>query len=140
VCFEAVREVRRGLPTLGDAICAARYRVEVGDAIELAPCLEAFRGRGPVTVRRERAGKVRTFELDRELLALEPADGTTVRMTLAVRTSGPFVRPEEALKAIFGEPSKRFGLVREDLLVAWKGHLLNPLLAAAASHVGRAVR
>jgi radical SAM family uncharacterized protein/radical SAM-linked protein len=139
VRFDAVREIRRDLPALGDTICAARYRVRTGHGLDLARCLDEFRRRSPVRVRRERQGKVRTFDLDREISGLERVGEEALRLTLAVRTNGASVRPEEALREIFGERSDGLRLVREDLLVAWNGHLINPLLAAAASHAHRAV-
>ena len=139
VRFQTIREIRRNLPALGDAICAARYRVHTGNGFDLARVLDAFRRRSPVTVHRERNGKVRTFDLDDEMLELERLDAEAVRMTLAVRSSGASVRTDEALREIFGEDSKEFRIVREDMLVAWNGHLINPLLAAAACHAHRAV-
>jgi radical SAM family uncharacterized protein/radical SAM-linked protein len=139
VRFLAIREIRRDLPALGDAVCAARYRVQADNGFDPARDLAAFRRRSPVAVHRERNGKVRTFDLDDEMLELEPLEGAAVRMTLAVRTDGASVRPDEALSEIFGERSRDLRVVREDLLVAWNGHLINPLLAAAACHAHRAV-
>jgi len=137
--FGAIREIARDVPTLGDAICAARYRT-VGHGFDPAPCLEDFRERSPVTVRREKNGKVRTFDLDVEMLELALGDDESVRMTLAVRNNGASVRPEEVLRGIFGERAGRIGLVREELLVEWRGRMINPLLAAAVAHAQRAVR
>jgi radical SAM-linked protein len=137
--FCAIREIARDVPTLGDAICAARYRT-VGHGFDPAPCLEDFRERSPVTVRREKNGKVRTFDLDVEMLKLALGDDESVRMTLAVRNNGASVRPEEVLRGIFGERAGRIGLVREELLVEWRGRMINPLLAAAVAHAHRAVR
>ena len=39
----------------------------------------------------------------------------------------------EVLTEIFGSGAHRLDLVREDLLVDWKGRLVNPMLAASAS-------
>jgi radical SAM family uncharacterized protein/radical SAM-linked protein len=139
VRFETIREIRRGVAPLGDAVRAARYRVHADNGFDLARCLDAFRGRSPVTIRRERDGKVWTFDLDDEVLELERLDDKAVRLTLAVRNRGASVRPEEALREIFGEGSEALHLVREDLLVTWNDHLINPLLAAAATHAHRAV-
>jgi radical SAM family uncharacterized protein/radical SAM-linked protein len=139
VRFQTVREIRRDVPALGDAICAARYRVHTGDGSDPASVLASFRSRSPVTVRRERNGKVRTFDLDDEMLELDRVDAGALRMTLAVRSSGASVRPDEALREIFGEHAKNLRVVREDLLVSWNDHLINPLLAAAACHAHRAV-
>jgi radical SAM family uncharacterized protein/radical SAM-linked protein len=134
VRFGSLRSIRRDLPALSDAVRAARYRVHTGNGFDLPATLAAFRGRSPVTVRRERKGKIRTFDLDAELLGLETLDEEAVRMTLAVRNDGASVRPEEALQQIFGDRATDCRLVREELLVEWKGQLVNPLLAAAASH------
>ena len=138
--FQAIREIRRDVPTLGDAICAARYRTINGNGFDPARYVEEFRERSPVTVRREKNGKVRTFDLDDEMLELELADDKSVRMTLAVRNNGASVRPEEALREIFGERSEGMALMREELLVEWRGRMINPLLAAAVAHAHRAVR
>jgi radical SAM family uncharacterized protein/radical SAM-linked protein len=139
VRFGTIREVRRDLPALGDAIRAARYRVHAGSGVDPHACIEALHHRSPVTVRRERDGKVRFFELGTELLELQALGDDSLRMTLALRSSGASVRPEEVAREIFGEHASACLLVREELLVEWSGHLVNPLLAAAASHAHRAV-
>jgi len=139
VRFESLREIRRDLPALGESICAARYRAHTGNGFDLVRALDEFRRRSPVVLRRERKGKIREFNLDEELLDLVRLDDEALRLTLIVRNSGASVRPDEALREIFGERSETFRLVREDLLVAWKDQLINPLLAAAASHAHRAV-
>jgi hypothetical protein len=90
-----------------------------------------------VRVHRERKGKLLTFEMDDELLDLEPLDEGTLRLTLAVRTDGASIRPEEALRGILDGDLAGTALVREELLVEWNGRLVNPLLAAAASHARR---
>ena len=125
---------------MGEAICAARYRTINGNGFEPAPYVAEFRRRSPATVRREKNGKVRTFDLEDEMLELELPDDSSVRMTLVVRNNGASVRPEEVLREIFGERSERMGLMREELLVEWRGRLINPLLAAAVAHAHRAVR
>jgi radical SAM family uncharacterized protein/radical SAM-linked protein len=137
--IESLRGIRRDLPALGDTIRAARYRVQA-EGRELAECLDAFRRRSPVTFRRERSGKSWSFDLEQEMLELVPLPDESLRFTLAVRSDGPSVRPEEALREIFGEGAQGLQLVREDLLVGWNGQLINPLLAAAASDAHRAVR
>ena len=91
-------------------------------------------------MRPEKKGKVHTFDLDDEMLEFELADDKSVRMTLAVRNNGASVRPEEALREIFGERSEGMALMREELLVEWRGRMINPLLAAAVAHAHRAVR
>jgi radical SAM-linked protein len=139
VRFEALESIGRNIPALGEAIRAARYRAQVPTEGDLATALEDFCARGPLTVRREKNGKVTTFDLGRELLDLEKVDGSTLRFTLAHHADGASVRPEEVLREIFGERSARIRLAREELLVDWKGRLINPLLAAAASHAHRAV-
>jgi radical SAM-linked protein len=134
VCFHALQEVRQETEALGNAVRAARYRVETGNGFDLAEPLERFRGRGSVTVRRERKdGRVTDFDLGRELLDLRQVGRESVRLTLAVRTNGACLRPDEVLHEIFGERSHGFRLVREDLLVDWHGRLVDPLIAAAAS-------
>jgi len=131
VRFEALSEIGRDVPALGDAVRAARYRAHHGDGVDLGALWDEVLWRTPPPVRRERDGKVRTFDLGREMLGLErdPAAAEALRLTLAVRPDGASVRPEEALAAIFGERA-RFRLVREDMLVEWRGELVDPLLAA----------
>ncbi len=139
VRFLEVLEVRHDLPALGQGICAARYRVQTGNRFDLAACLDEFRRRSPVTVRREREGKIRSFALEDELLELQELGSDAVRLTLALHGEGASIRPDEALEGILGPRAAGVQLVREELLVEWHGRLLNPLLAAAASDGRRAV-
>jgi len=132
VRFEAMEAIGRQVPALGEAIRAARYRVEPADSVDLNERIEAFNRRGPVTVRREFKGKVRSFEMTEELLELKPAAAGVARFTLAVRCNGASLRPEEALREIVGEDVASCRVVREELLVEWDGRLVNPILAAAA--------
>lgn len=134
VRFEALRMIRRDLPALTDAMRAARYRVHTGGGRDLAADLERFRARRGVTVTRlKKNGKEHRFLLDDELSGLEQVDGDSLRMTLALRGGGASVRPGEVLREIFGEGPESFTLVREELLVDWKGRLVDPMLAASAS-------
>ena len=137
----AIREIRRDVPALGQAVRAARYRVYTGNGLDLGQTLQEFRARLPLTVRCERKGRVRTFELDRELLRLEQLDRDALRMTLALGGGGASVRPEEVLREIFGERAACMQVIREELLVDWEGRLINPMIAAtaASSHAERAV-
>jgi radical SAM family uncharacterized protein/radical SAM-linked protein len=135
--FDLVREIPRSAASLGDAIRAARYRVTVRAPDSLAETVATFRGRQPIEIRRQKKnGKTQSFDLADELLALEVTDDSTFGMTLAMRHDGASVRPEEVLREIFGESRPSMDVVREDLLVDWKGRLVNPLLAASASSPG----
>ena len=99
----------------------------------------AFRDRGDITVERVRKkGGVQSFQLAAEVLDLEQVDGATLRFTLALHNSGASVRPDELLREILGPGASGLRLVREELLVNWTGRLVDPLLAASASHVVRA--
>jgi hypothetical protein len=143
VRFDAVRDIRGDLPALGDAVRAARYRVDCGGGLDLERVLSEYRARGPVRVERVRKnGKLRHFDLTEELLDLGPLDAETLRMTLALHNDGASLRPEEALKEIFTELPPGLRLVREELLVDWRGRLVDPLLAASASrnHATRTAR
>ena len=133
VRIETVIAIRRDLPALSDVIRAARYRVHAG-GIPLEGALRGFRARGPVVVERESKGKVKRFSLDDELLELTPMADDALRLTLALRTDGASVRPEEVLGALFGERAAGLRIVREELLVDWHGRLVNPLLGASAVH------
>ena len=135
--FDLVREIPRSAASLGDAIRAARYRVTPRVAQTLAETVAAFRERLPIEIRRDRKnGKTQTFDLADELLELELTDGAHLSMTLAMRHDGASVKPDEVLKEIFGETVTTLDVVREELLVDWKGRLVNPLLAATASSPG----
>jgi len=132
--FQAVREIRRNLPALGEAIQAARYRVVAGESVDLYRLLSSFRERLPLRIQREgKKGKIQSFDLAVEVLELEQLRSDELRMTLAMRSNGASVRPDEVLTEIFGSGAHRLDLVREDLLVDWKGRLVNPMLAASAS-------
>lgn len=130
--FLALREIRRDAPALADCARAARYRARAANGLDVAGAVEAFRARGARTVRREREGKVRTFDLDREILGLERTAASEIRFTLSLGGGGAAVRPDEVLREIFGEPAAEMDLTREELLLEWEGRLLNPILAAAA--------
>lgn len=153
--FVALEALPRQAPALGESIRAARYRVFPASDVDVQRTLERFRERGPVQVVREskkgakaggRRGRAKprlrrhTFDLDREVLELAAVDPASVRLTLAIRQAGASVRPEEVIGEIFGASSVPVELLREELLVEWNGRLVNPLLAAAASHAYRAVR
>jgi hypothetical protein len=66
-----------------------------------------------------------------------PLDGDALRLTLALHGGEASLRPEEVLRAIFGERAVGMRLVREELLVDWNGRLINPMLAASASRSQR---
>jgi radical SAM-linked protein len=143
VRFLAVQEIRRDVPALGDAMRAARYRVEPGSGFDTAGALARFGARGAVRVERaSKKGRVRTFDLAEEILGLEEAEGGAFRLTLALRSGGASVRPEEAIREILGDEAPGARVVREELLVDWKGRMVDPMLAASAArfHGSRAVR
>ncbi len=133
VRFEVVREIRSTVPSLGETIAAARYRVDSSNGLDIAAALKNLRDRGPVTVRRERKGRVRTFELASELLDVEQVNAHQLRLTLAVRNGGGSLRLEEVLSELFPGQTRQLGSVREELLVEWNGRLVNPLLARGLS-------
>jgi len=135
--FDLVKEIPRGAAALGEAIRAARYRVATRGAGNLAEVVAAFRARLPIEIRRQKKnGGSRSFDLTKELLALEATDVESLSMTLAMHHDGASVRPDEVLKEVFGESTPALDLVREELLVDWKGRLVNPILAASASSPG----
>jgi radical SAM family uncharacterized protein/radical SAM-linked protein len=138
----ALREIRRDVPSLSEVIRAARYRVHTGNGRSRDEKLRAFRERGPVVLERSKKGKRKLFDLDREVIELEPVDAGDIRLTLALGSSSASVRPDEVLGEIFGDEAVRMRIVREDLLAEWNGRLVNPLLAASAARTDeeRAVR
>jgi len=133
LAFDTLRSLRSGAPKLGETIRAARYRVSL-DADALAHGVERFAAAERITIQRvAKSGKVRTFDINEEIEAVEPNGSGTLRFTLAIHHDGASIRPEEALRALFGEQARGARLVREDLLVEWNGRRVNPILAAAAS-------
>jgi radical SAM-linked protein len=134
--FDAVREIPRNLPALSEAIQAARYRVLATNGLDVARAIRRFRERETVTVTREgKNGKRQSFDLGTEILDLEPTSEKIARMTLAMRGDRVSLRPQEALREIFGEDAV-LSVTREELLVDWQSRMVNPLLAAAASDAG----
>jgi radical SAM-linked protein len=132
--FDALREIGDRVPALGDAIRAARYRGHVTDGTRLAEALAAFEKGGLARVRRAgKDGKERMFELQEEVLGLAPRDERSFSITLAHRPGRASLRPDEALSVILGDLAQGLRLVREELLVDWKGRLVDPLLAGAAA-------
>ncbi len=131
--FMALREIRRDVPALGGAVRAARYRVASGNGFDLGAALEAFRTRGRITVRRERNGKVKSWDLSEEILALERVGADRLRLTLALGGGEASIRPDDVLAEILGERACDMDVTREDLLLDWGGRFLNPLLAATAA-------
>jgi radical SAM-linked protein len=123
-----VQEVDRGGPALGEAVRAARYRVESAGEPGLDGAIVRFRSRSPVVIERQRNGKVHSFDLTRELLGLEAMGPQAARLTLSMATNGASVRPEEVLAEIFGEARSDLHVVREDLLVEWRGRLVGPMV------------
>jgi len=132
--FDALREIPRQVPALGEAIQAARYRIQSDNGIDFPQAIDSFRRRSKVTVSRTRKnGTVQSFELAEEILELEPLGERVARMTLAMRSGRGSVRPEEATREIFG--TAELSVTREDLLVDWNSRRVNPLGAAAAFDV-----
>jgi radical SAM-linked protein len=132
--FVTILSLHRGAPKLGDTIRAARYRVNRVDPAELARGVERWNAAAPILVERAaKNGKVKIFDLNRELETVEPAGDGALRFTLAIHHDGASVRPGEALHGLFGERIEGLSVVREDLLVEWNGRRVNPILAAAAS-------
>jgi radical SAM-linked protein len=133
VRFDTLREISRQVPALGDAIRAARYRIRTRNGLSPAAAVDRFRGDDALTVsRRKKNGKTQTFDLRSEVLSLEQLDGREMRMLLAMRGNQPSVRPEEALRELFGEEIGGLTVVREELLVDVRARWINPILAAAA--------
>jgi radical SAM family uncharacterized protein/radical SAM-linked protein len=129
--FDALRAVSASVPALGDAIGAARYRVEAA-GIDAAAAVSTFRGRASAELRRRKKdGAETTFDLRREVLELEPTP-SGVRMLLALHGAGASVRPEEVLGEVFGDSGREFRIVREELLVDWNGRWVDPILAGSA--------
>lgn len=126
-----LRPIPREAPALGDAVRAARYRVETGTGSHSKDAVAGFLARGSVLVRREKKGKVSTFDLANEVLAIESEDEGRVTMMLALGGEGASIKPDEVLREIFGQGTAAMRLTREELLVEYEGRLVDPLFAAA---------
>ena len=132
--FVKIRALPRSAPKLGETIRAARYRVDSVDPAKIERGVERWKAATPITIERPgKNGKVRTFNLNREVETVEPVSDGALRFTLAIHQDGASVRPGEALRGLFGESDNGWRVVREDLLVEWNGRRINPILAAAAS-------
>lgn len=130
---ETVRPIAADTAKLGDAVRAARYRARTGEPLDIEAGVAALRAAGTITVRRKK-GRVQVFEAEREILEVEKLDETSLRLTLAVHSGEACLRPDEVLGQAFGgRQASSFRLTREDLLVNWRGRLVSPTLAAAAS-------
>jgi radical SAM family uncharacterized protein/radical SAM-linked protein len=134
-----VRELTGDLPALGEAVRAARYRVESAGEPDLADAVARFSARGPVVVERQRNGKLQRLELSGDLIALQAVSPRSARLTLPMGGDGTALRPEEVLGEIFGEARAELHVVREELLVEWGGHLVGPMTPLTPD-VERAVR
>jgi radical SAM family uncharacterized protein/radical SAM-linked protein len=128
VRITAVAALERGAKSLGESIGAARYRVS---APALASRLAAAGDFRSSTLEVERNGKARTFDLRTELLELEVAGPDVIRLTLAARSQGASIRPDEVLACALSEPGARLQVVREELLVQSGGAWAAPLPGSA---------
>jgi radical SAM-linked protein len=116
-----VQEADRGGAALGEAVKAARYRIESPGEPDLEDAIARFRSRGPRVIERQRNGRVHSFDLGRDLLGLESLGRQAARLTLSMTANGASLRPEDVLGEIFGEGRSDLHVVREDLLVEWDG-------------------
>ena len=123
-----VQEADRGGAALGEAVKAARYRIESPGVPDLEDAIARFRARGPRVIERQRNGKVQSFDLGRDLLDLESLGRQAARLTLSMTANGASLRPEDVLGEIFGEGRSDLHVVREDLLVEWDGRLVGPMV------------
>jgi radical SAM-linked protein len=136
----AVREIRRGVPSLSEAVAAARYRAVATDGDGWSDALELYRSDAPLVVTRERKGKVTSFAVREEVLALDADGDDGVRFTLSIRAGGSSIKPTEVVRALVGPRAAGVLLTREDLLADVGGRWVNPLLAASTRrHAERTV-
>jgi radical SAM family uncharacterized protein/radical SAM-linked protein len=126
-----VQEISPSVPTLGESVRAARYRVKLEAGGDLEARLRAFRERGPGLLAVARNGRSRSLRLEDAVLGIEPLSPAEFRMTLRLGTESASLRPAEALEVLFGEVPPGAELVREDLLVEHGGRLVDPLAAAS---------
>jgi len=135
--FEAMTEIRRDLPSLGDGIRAARYRVRTPDGLELDRAVADYQARESVIIERvAKNGKLRVFDLRKEMLELSHSNGDVLRFTIAAGGNCPSLTPSEVLQQILGDSANGLEVVREELLMDCRDQLANPLLTAAALHAG----
>lgn len=130
LAVRAVREIPRGVPALGEAVRAARYRVSAAGG-DIAAAAAALVAGGPRTLTRERKGRTVEVVLDPARIEVEPLGDGAFRMTLPLEGDRASVRPDEVLRALLGdERASRVRVVREALLAERDGRLVDPLLAA----------
>jgi radical SAM-linked protein len=132
VRFLALCPIPAGLPSLGEAVRAARYRVEPRDGCDLAGLLAAFHDREPGSVERERNGRRIVLSLAAELLDCRLSDDGSATLLLAHNPGGASLRPDEALRAIAGDAWTNLDLIRQELLVDCDGTMASPLEALQA--------
>jgi radical SAM-linked protein len=128
----ALRQLERGVPGLGESICAARYLVVLPDGRTTADAAEAFARRDTLTVMREKNGKTTAFPLATWMLDAAVVDERHLRVTLRLGGEGASVRVDEVLENLFGT-IEGWRWLREDLAVEVGGRLVSPLLAAPRS-------
>jgi radical SAM family uncharacterized protein/radical SAM-linked protein len=135
----ALLQLERGVPGLGESICAARYLVVLPEGLTTADAAETFARRDELTVVREKNGKTTAFPLAAWLLDAAVVDERHLRVTLRLGGEGASVRADEVLETLFGTIDG-WRWLREDLAVEVGGRLVSPLLAAprAAPVVERA--
>jgi hypothetical protein len=126
----ALRQLERGVPGLGESICAARYLVVLPEGRTTDDAPEAFARRDELTVVREKNGKTTTFPLATWLLDAAVVDERNLRVTLRLGGDGASVRADEVLESLFGAIDG-WRWLREDLAVEVGGRLVSPLLAPA---------
>lgn len=131
--FLSLREIRADAPGIAESVRAARYRVQARAADGIAGAVERFMARETTELRRERNGRVTTWNLRDEIRELVGGRDGSFSITLALGGKGASVRPDEALREVFGPTAESMEVTREDLLVEWSGRLVNPLMAAGAS-------
>jgi hypothetical protein len=116
--------------------------LQTQDPLDLEVALNSLAGGDPLTTTREKRGRTRVFDVREQILSVEPRARGELIMILALGGADASIRPEEVLRALFGERHASVQIVREDLLQLWNGRWLNPLLAATvtAGHAQRAPR
>jgi radical SAM family uncharacterized protein/radical SAM-linked protein len=129
-------ELPSGVPGLGEAIRAARYRVTAPPGHDAARAAAVFASRAALSVTREKNGKTAAFPLETCLLDVSEVGATGFTMTLGLAGSGASVRADEVLALMYGE-ARGARWVREDLVVLEGDRLVSALPSRAPVGLGQ---
>jgi radical SAM family uncharacterized protein/radical SAM-linked protein len=128
--LDELAEVEPGAPSLGELIHAARYLVRLErppDGPSLAADLDERMSASPRRmVTRERKGQTEEVDVLPSILRIGAAGAGEIAMIL--RLGGSLsARPDDVVRALFGEQASVAGILRQDLLVLRGREMISPM-------------